>query len=239
MISRRAQRHAAASLRAELAARGRGASDPRVPAPFLAGSANQRPKLSHWRRLVRSASFGEDEEPANSSDSSDSSDSSGGLSTAGGVYFLRKPAAARVFVDELIAEGVVSPDMLHCERFSGFMARVRRDCVAWSKDRDDDGSMIDSATGHVDLDRGDNDPILPVMEVLATQTWLLHLTEWNVASVVGAMMVRRVLQSYFGLGGFVVLDGNVPLLQYDAGSAVFQNKYRNTQNMLKERIVNI
>jgi hypothetical protein len=199
MISRRAQRHAAASLRAELAARGRGASDPRVPAPFLAGSANQRPKLSHWRRLVRSASFGEDEEPANSSDSSDSSDSSGGLSTAGGVYFLRKPAAARVFVDELIAEGVVSPDMLHCERFSGFMARVRRDCVAW----------------------------------------LLHLTEWNVASVVEAMMVRRVLQSYFGLGGFVVLDGNVPLLQYDAGSAVFQNKYRNTQNMLKERIVNI
>jgi hypothetical protein len=187
--------------------------------------------MLHWQQLAqRSLSLG---------GSTEAPQEQGRLvdhGTAGGVYFDR-PAAAHAFVDELVSDDIVSASKVRRDTFSGFMAMFREDCVAWSHERDRDGSMMDPATGHIDLDRGDNDPITPVTDAFVRNTWLLHLTDWNVASVVEAMMVRRVLESYFDFGGFMVLDGNVPLLQYDAGSKVFENKYTATRNMLKERIL--
>ena len=54
------------------------------------------------------------------------------------------------------------------------------------------------------------------------------------------MEKREILfEYYFHFGGFIVLDGQVPLLAYESGSEKFNSNYTATQEMLGKRILEI
>ena len=229
----RGAREVAVAMRAQLAARAQSGCGKRARAPFRAGGATAS-KISYWQKLINSGSDGESAEA--------DLETPVCLANASGLYFrggAEAADAANVFVDGLVADRIVEPQKLLRGSFSEFMAAVRGECVKWSQNRDMDGTMKDPDTGYIDLDRGDNDPIRPVMESMSKDTWILHLNNWNVSSVVEAMMLRRVLKGYFNSGGFVVLTGNTPLIEFDPGIESFKEKYKKTQELLNGRVVTI
>lgn len=233
----RGAREVAAAMRAQLAARSQSGRGKGTRAPFQAGAAAAS-KVPYWQKLTKrieksGSSYKSAEEDLETTEY---------LENASGLYFRGGAVAAdaaNAFVDGLITDGIVEPEKLLRGNFSEFMAAVQEECVKWSQKRGMDGTMKDPDTGYIDLDRGDNDPIRPIMESISTDAWILHLTNWNVASVMEAMMLRRVLKGYFNSGGFAVLTGNTPLIEFDPGIESFKEKYKTTQELLNGRVVTI
>ena len=205
-----------------------------VHAPFSFSSrSTKESNLSRWKSLIQEKSIGNSEA---------GSSFSAGYQNVGGVFFgctAESQKHAGSFVQELVEEDILKPNKLQTCSFSEFMLNVSNICVHWSREREINASMKDPNTGSIDYDRGDNDPIFAAMEEISKDSWLLHLQDWNVASVVEAMMIRRVFECYFHFGGFVVLDSRVPLLKYDSGIDKFNSNYVPTQEMLKTRIIDI
>jgi len=124
-------------------------------------------------------------------------------------------------------------DKVHRTTFPDFLSFLRQQLTGWQDKRRSD--MMTPDLQEQDLDGGDNDPIMPVVDAISNHCWVLQLDDWNVASVTDAMLIRRVFTRLFNSGTFIVSSGNVPIDQFQS-TTIQESKYLQTQQLLRKRM---
>jgi len=127
-------------------------------------------------------------------------------------------------------------DKVHRTTMVDFLGFVRQQLFSWQKLRREDVMFPDVSA--INIDCGDSDPIVGVVDAISDHCWVLQLDDWNVHSLSDAMLIRRVFTRMYNNGTFVVSSGMVPVEHY-GGTPVQQEKYASTRDLLRKRVYSV